>query len=321
MARTPDDRLRRLASHYEGEVGRTRAERLAASALLRARPYFERPRRRWVLVASSVGAVLLGALGLGALADQAVPGQVLYPIDRAYESVAGLVGISEDRSEERLVEALALIDRGREVEAVALIDEAIEYLASQPRLQTALLDAPGPITSTTSPEPTSTTLPAAPPTTVVRPEVVAEPEPPPVLVAAADPSTSLRLATESLLRSVREARSGVDEAGHEEVGRAASELIAAAQVVRETTVMVPPPDVAGETTTTSESTATSSDSTTTSEPSSDATTTTTGVTDSTTTTTEVTDSTTSTTEVTDSTTTTVPGEGQGPGPIIIPPLP
>ena len=317
MVRTPDDRLRRLASHYEAEVGRTWAERLAASALLRTLPQYVRPHRRWLVAATAAATALVGVLGLGALADHAVPGQVLYPVDRAYESMASAVGVSADRSEERLVEALALIDRGRDAEAVELIDEALGHISRQFEVQAALVDEAR-STATTAPNSPTTSLPAqtattrpaqVQATTTIPAEAEVNPDPPPLIVAAADPSTSLRLATESLLRSVRDVKKADSGTLSEEVGRAASDLIAAAQVVKDIPITVPLSDVAGQTTTT-----TTDPTTTTSLPGTSTTSTT-----SATTSTTVPGSTTTTTTVPGSTTTTT--QGTGPGPIIIPPQP
>ena len=68
---------------------------------------------------------------MGAVSDNAVPGQVLYPLDRAYESVAAFVGVDTGPGEERLVEALALIDQGRDLDAVRLVDEALSVMGRE----------------------------------------------------------------------------------------------------------------------------------------------------------------------------------------------
>jgi hypothetical protein len=321
MARPPYNRLRELASDWEAEVRHRRADLIAARAMLQATP--DRPRLHRPRAAIAVAAAALaGFLGLGAVADGAVPGQVLYPIDRAYESVGAMVGIAEDRSEERLVEALALIERGRDAEAVDLIDEAITHLARRPELQVALLDVPPPTTSTTVPSSTSTTVPSlsattapsststtvpaqAPATTAPPTQVAAGPEPPPVLVAAADPSTSLQLATEFLLRTVRDAKRapgrGSGETEVEDVREAAESVLLASAAIKEQVDSEPTELVAQDTTTSTTTPSTTTTSTTT--PST---------------------TTTSTTTTSTTTTTTTPAEdgpGTGPGPIILPPIP
>ena len=103
------DRLRRLAAHLEAGVDQGRAEQLAARALARAgaEPVGGTLRRR--LAAATAGATLLAALffGTGVLADSAVPGDLLYPIDRAYE----LIGFGDDAVEERLERRLAVVEQ------------------------------------------------------------------------------------------------------------------------------------------------------------------------------------------------------------------
>ena len=123
MSLSPRDRLRRLASYYEDQVGHSRADQIAAKAMLRARPLVRR-HTAWI-AATSIAAAIGGLIGVGAISDEAHPGQMLYPLDRAYESVAAFVGVNTGPSEERLVEALALLDLGRDLDAIRLVDEAL----------------------------------------------------------------------------------------------------------------------------------------------------------------------------------------------------
>ena len=111
------DRLRRLAATDELTVGRGRAEQIAARALARVEA---RPHRRARLAAAIVSGsafAIVSVTGVGAIADQAVPGDSLYPVDRAYESIGRAIGRDTDRTQERLEEALALVQRGDRVAA------------------------------------------------------------------------------------------------------------------------------------------------------------------------------------------------------------
>ena len=62
---------------------------------------------------ASLGFLVFGNIGMAAAADSAVPGDILYPIDQAYENVMGLFGGDGNRAEERLEEASVLIARGQ----------------------------------------------------------------------------------------------------------------------------------------------------------------------------------------------------------------
>lgn len=116
------DRLRRMAATDELSVGRGRAEHVAARALARA---VSRPRSRMLAAAIAGSAfAVVSVTGIGAIADQAVPGDSLYAIDRAYESVGRVIGRHPDRTQETLIEALTLARRGdRERANLHLITE------------------------------------------------------------------------------------------------------------------------------------------------------------------------------------------------------
>ncbi|MEA2001701.1 MAG: hypothetical protein U9N84_07430 [Actinomycetota bacterium] len=71
--------------------------------------------RRWrspYVAIASMGLMVFGNIGMAAATDSAVPGDLLYPIDRAYESVAGLVGVDVGGPTERMEEASVLLARG-----------------------------------------------------------------------------------------------------------------------------------------------------------------------------------------------------------------
>ena len=111
-----------MAATDELSVGRGRAEHVAARALARA---VSRPRSRMLAAAIAGSAfAVVSVTGIGAIADQAVPGDSLYAIDRAYESVGRVIGRHPDRTQETLIEALTLARRGdRERANLHLITE------------------------------------------------------------------------------------------------------------------------------------------------------------------------------------------------------
>ncbi|MEX2279381.1 MAG: hypothetical protein WEA76_04770, partial [Acidimicrobiia bacterium] len=120
---TPD-RLRRLASRYEAGVGRGRSEQIAARAINRAHRRSHAGRRLAVAVSSSAF-LLVSMTGVGVAADRAIPGEFLYPFDRALEAV----GFNSDLVEERLLEAIVLTERGQMDLAVATANEALAELS------------------------------------------------------------------------------------------------------------------------------------------------------------------------------------------------
>src|SRR5690606_17802627 len=77
------------------------------------------------LVFAGLAVLVVANLGTAALADSAVPGDFLYPVDRAYEELADLVGFGGDRGEERLEEATVLADRG---ELLAAVDHIADHI-------------------------------------------------------------------------------------------------------------------------------------------------------------------------------------------------
>jgi hypothetical protein len=246
-----------------------------------------RSRYRLVLkVSSGLAAVAIGVFGLGAAADGAIPGEFLYSIDRAYESVGSFLGIDGGSGEERVLEAIALIDRGDEADAIATLSEALVAIEQE----TGVAGISRTLTTISQPE---FALPPELNRDETAPVEVAE-APLADTVAAAAPAgeSPLKLAAEMLLRSLQ----GDAVASADELTAAVDEVEAAALAIE-----IPVEEPAAETTTTTTEVATDDSSTTTSLPDGDSTTTTTLVLD---------DSTT--------TTTTEPDDG---GPIILPPQP
>jgi len=214
-----------------------------------------------------VSAVAIFAAGgvLGAIADQAVPGDVLYSVDRAYEWVGRFVGPNAPSSEERLVEAITLIDRGREREAVELIDEAVRHLsetgyhqageAYASALQQTPLVAIDPFDEVAQ-QVTSSSTPTASGQTPVNTAPPADTE----TIAAAPPDAvvALRIAAEALLRNVQAIGTVAEDVDLEalaaELTKTAAEAGTAAAGVAATNPAATPV-AAGTTTTTTSTTA------------------------------------------------------------------
>jgi len=115
-----------MAATDELSVGRGRAEQIASRALARAST---RPRLRSFVAAIAGSAfAIVSVTSLGAVADSAVPGDSLYPVDRAYEAVARVIGRDVDRTQETLQEAITLAQRGSRDRAAAHIASELSSL-------------------------------------------------------------------------------------------------------------------------------------------------------------------------------------------------
>jgi hypothetical protein len=112
------DEFREYTTGLLAESGSTSA----TTAQTHSRAWQQRWRSPQVALAS-LGFLVFGNLGIAAASNSAVPGDLLYPVDRAYESAAGLVGLDLGGAPERLEEAAVLIDRGE-------FETAIEPLAA-----------------------------------------------------------------------------------------------------------------------------------------------------------------------------------------------
>jgi hypothetical protein len=100
--------------------------RAAARALAQRQPS---PLIRRVVVVLSSAAVFVGAnVGLAFAANPSVPGDPLYGLDRAYERVAGWLGIHQNLAAERFREAAELSDRGHLGAAFETASEAMDQL-------------------------------------------------------------------------------------------------------------------------------------------------------------------------------------------------
>ena len=207
----------------------------------------------------STGAFMLVSMtGVGVAADRAVPGDLLYPFDRALEAL----GFSSDLVEERLLEAITLADRGDMALAIETANEALEELGrsgvtatlptATPDLAVAETEAE-PATTTTEGELVETTTLPAPPATEAAEDGAepAEDSPADTVVAAEAPTdavATLRLAAEQLLQSVRSAKVDPSSSG---------DVTTAALFLAETTAGASSTDSTSSTSSTSTSTSSS----------------------------------------------------------------
>lgn len=111
MQQSPFDQLREYARSLADSVDADQTRRVVGNALREPSAVLGW-RRRVATIGFVVGSLLSGNVGLAAAAQPAVPGDALYPIDRAYERLAAFVGIGGDQAEERLQEAIELSRRG-----------------------------------------------------------------------------------------------------------------------------------------------------------------------------------------------------------------
>ena len=100
------------------------------------------------LVKALIGTAAFASVGTGAavVSDGAVPGQALYGLDRALESV----GINRGGATERIEEAGALVDAGDHRRAVATLEEAIADLAEDAEGSSAVGALQGAVASLTA---------------------------------------------------------------------------------------------------------------------------------------------------------------------------
>lgn len=207
-----------MAATDELKVGRGRAEQIASRALARAE---SRPHRRARLVAAIVSGsafAIVSVTGVGAIADQAVPGDSLYPVDRAYEAVARAIGRNADRTQETLQEAITLAQRGnRDGAAAHVATELGRFIVPDDPEQVPdpIVEATPALEASTPGETTSPAVTTQAASAAVAAETVTEPVEPapapveePVEAAEGDP---FLLALENALRATQAAAGTDDE--------------------------------------------------------------------------------------------------------------
>lgn len=128
------DALRRYAADLPGLPVDTEA------LLTRARAGGAAPHRRSRLipVLAVTMAFVLANAGLAVAANGAAPGDPLYPVDRAYERIAGAVGLAGESPGERLAEAEVVAARGEPRSAVAQTGRALRAIDDAPGLPDAV---------------------------------------------------------------------------------------------------------------------------------------------------------------------------------------
>jgi hypothetical protein len=122
--RQPLDQLKRYGEAISAAVPPARS-RVAA---LRAVGAAERPRARRTprVAAATVGIFAIANVAAAVVSNPAVPGDLLYPVDRAYEAVGKALGLGGDTAAERLEEAAQLAERSDLGAALDLVAEAVE---------------------------------------------------------------------------------------------------------------------------------------------------------------------------------------------------
>jgi hypothetical protein len=127
----PDDDLRRFVeglSVLERPPRDVQQMATALAATARASHVGQRRRGlRRLVVLLSAGAIVAALGGVALAADGAAPGDALYGVDRAFESV----GIGAGGVEERMAEFDLLVSRGEEDRAFSMLAEVIEEGESQ----------------------------------------------------------------------------------------------------------------------------------------------------------------------------------------------
>ena len=124
----PYNNLRSYGEALIESIDPARAEAVAVRAL--AAPSVGLSfRRRLVAIAAASATFITGNIGVAMAADQAAPGDLLFGLDRAYEQLSELVGLSDDHTIERLDEAAQLADAGNSDEALAAVIKQLEALS------------------------------------------------------------------------------------------------------------------------------------------------------------------------------------------------
>lgn len=134
------EQLRRYARDLRAEVDVSRAEMIAAGAIVadaRRRP------RRLVVALATAAIMLFSNVALAAVADPAIPGDALYGVDRAYEAFADGVGLGGPHAGERVSEAAALVELGDTPAALRALDEALAEIEEADDPQAAFAEMYG----------------------------------------------------------------------------------------------------------------------------------------------------------------------------------
>ena len=114
----PEEDLRALAADLRASVSSQTTAQAINTAFMARR----RKARRLGLVVTILGLMLVANVAFVGVADTAIPGDILYPVDRAHEWIADRLG-DVDHTSERIVEAQLLVERQDYGRALALATE------------------------------------------------------------------------------------------------------------------------------------------------------------------------------------------------------
>jgi hypothetical protein len=131
----PFDDLRSLGDHLREHVPPVISDQVAAAAVRKGRQRSLR-RRSWIPVVVTTALLAAANVAMAQATDAAVPGDFLYPVDRAYEWLGDRFGVT-NRLSERVDEALVLAARGETDLAASLTDEIADQ-AGHPELSAAI---------------------------------------------------------------------------------------------------------------------------------------------------------------------------------------
>jgi hypothetical protein len=129
------DDLRSLGRHLADQVSPVEASSAAFRAINVGR---RRPVSRvWIVGLATLGVLVVSNIALAAASNSALPGDLLYPLDRVYEWVADRFS-PQDRSSERLDEVEELVARGDTDTALSLLTETLDSLGVDSTLTAAV---------------------------------------------------------------------------------------------------------------------------------------------------------------------------------------
>ncbi len=118
---SPYEDLRSLGEFLRDRVPAAISTDVAARAVSRRRP---RGSRTWIAVVVTGALLALSNVALARASDPAIPGEFLYPLDRAYEWIGARFG-SQDLGPERISEAMELVEAGDTDRALSLVNEIL----------------------------------------------------------------------------------------------------------------------------------------------------------------------------------------------------
>ncbi|HJQ96141.1 MAG TPA: hypothetical protein VJ935_10615 [Acidimicrobiia bacterium] len=136
---SPYEDLRSLGDHLRSGVPLELSAEVAAAAVRRHRP---RRSRTWLAVVVTGGFFALSNVALAQVSDSAVPGEFLYPLDRAYEWIGGRFG-PQDLAPERISEAIQLVESGDTDRALVLVNEILGEGVFDPSLEESVTQLQG----------------------------------------------------------------------------------------------------------------------------------------------------------------------------------